>query len=161
MDIHLLCGHTAQPTSSGNPSLYFRPLLCVLTYCDLFTRACIDRHSALSDIREDQLARWLTSHQNYTASSLLHKSLPGYYLSKYETTILLSFGYVAGTGISACLLTSALEREKKNLANTAELSDHMKLWILGLSVQPLSAELCKSIQTDTKSKHTRRATIGN
>lgn len=81
--------------------------------------------------------------------------------SLYETTILLSFGYVAGTGTSACLLTSALEREKKNLANTAELSDHMKLWILGLSVQPLSAELCKSIQTDTKSKHTRRATIGN
>lgn len=81
--------------------------------------------------------------------------------SLYETTILLSFGYVAGTGTSACLLTSALEREKKNLANTAELSDHMKWWILGLSIQPLSAELCKSIQTDTKSKHTPRATIGN
>lgn len=49
----------------------------------------------------------------------------------------------------------------KNQSNTAELSDHMKLWILGLSIQPLSAELCKSIQTDTKSKHTLNATIGN
>lgn len=58
------------------------------------------------------------------------------------------------------------ERERegeggKNQSNTAELSDHMKLWILGLSIQPLSAELCKSIQTDTKSKHTPNATIGN
>lgn len=51
--------------------------------------------------------------------------------------------------------------EEENQSNTAELSDHMKLWILGLSIQPLSAELCKSIQTDTKSKHTLNATIGN
>ena len=53
------------------------------------------------------------------------------------------------------------ERERKNQSNTAELSDHMKLWIPGLSIQPLSAELCKSIQTDTKSKHAPSATIGN
>lgn len=52
-------------------------------------------------------------------------------------------------------------RGGKNQSNTAELSDHMKLWIPGLSIQPLSAELCKSIQTDTKSKHTLNATIGN
>jgi len=70
-------------------------------------------------------------------------------------------------GTSACLLTSTPkkgergERRGKNQSNTAELSDHMKLWILGLSIQPLSAELCKSIQTDTKSKHTANATIGN
>lgn len=84
---------------------------------------------------------------------------------------------------SACLLTSTATRRRerggggwgregrrgggeggrgeKNQSNTAELSDHMKLWILGLSIQPLSAELCKSIQTDTKSKHTLNATIGN
>lgn len=85
---------------------------------------------------------------------------------------------------SACLLTSPATRRReevevaegergdgcgeegrgggrKNQSNTAELSDHMKLWILGLSIQPLSAELCKSIQTDTKSKHTLNATIGN
>lgn len=72
-------------------------------------------------------------------------------------------------GTSACLLTPTAKRGKewggvegaKNQSNTAELSDHMKLWILGLSIQPLSAELCKSIQTDTKSKHTLNATIGN
>lgn len=61
-------------------------------------------------------------------------------------------------GTSACLLTSTPKTGRpgegeKNQSNTAELSDHMKLWILGLSIQPLSAELCKSIQTDTKSKH--------
>lgn len=68
---------------------------------------------------------------------------------------LLSFGSL-NADFPACLLTPT-QREgegKKNQCNTAELSDHMKLWILGLSIQPLSAELCKSIQTDTKSKHT-------
>lgn len=37
----------------------------------------------------------------------------------------------------------------------------MRWWILSRSIQPLSAELCKSIQTDTKNKHTSRHTIGN
>lgn len=91
---------------------------------------------------------------------------PHYHLSlnKMPLFALLCIHELGYLGLFVNINTKERERDgegEKNQSNTAELSDHMKLWILGLSIEPLSAELCKSIQTDTKSKHTLNTTIGN